>query len=94
MAWAVFLHTQLHTISKEEVYMTDERTKELDGLRGVAVILVIAFHIFKRADYFTKHEALHFVTSLSYIGWLGVDIFFTLSGFLITSILLRTKNKS
>jgi peptidoglycan/LPS O-acetylase OafA/YrhL len=94
MALAVFLHTQLHTISKEEFYMTDERTKELDGLRGVAVILVIAFHIFKRADYFTKHEALHFVTSLSYIGWLGVDIFFTLSGFLITSILLRTKNKS
>jgi peptidoglycan/LPS O-acetylase OafA/YrhL len=74
--------------------MADERTKELDGLRGISVILVIAFHVFKRADYFTKHETLHFITSLTYIGWLGVDIFFALSGFLITSILLRTKNKS
>ncbi len=74
--------------------MTDERFKELDGLRGISVILVIAFHIFKRADYFTKHETLHFITSLTYIGWLGVDIFFTLSGFLITSILLKTKSEN
>ena len=65
--------------------MADERARELDGLRGVAVILVIAFHVFKRADYFTKHETLHFITSLTYIGWLGVDIFFALSGFLITA---------
>jgi peptidoglycan/LPS O-acetylase OafA/YrhL len=71
--------------------MTDERAKALDGLRGISIILVMAFHIFKRADYFTKHETLHFITSLSYIGWLGVDIFFALSGFLITSILLKTK---
>lgn len=69
------------------------RTKELDSLRGIAIILVIAFHVFRRADYFTKHETLHFITSLSYIGWIGVDIFFSLSGFLITSILLKTKNE-
>lgn len=71
---------------------TSSRIKELDSLRGIAIILVIAFHTFKRADYFTKHQVLHFITSLSYIGWIGVDIFFCLSGFLITSILLKTKN--
>src|SRR6266542_6211843 len=74
--------------------MTDERFKELDGLRGISVILVISLHIFKRSGYFTKHETLHFITSLTYIGWLGVDIFFTLSGFLITSILLKTKSEN
>lgn len=72
----------------------DGRIQELDGLRGVAILLVIAFHVFKRADYFTKNETLHFITSLSFIGWMGVDIFFTLSGFLITSILLNTKGEN
>ncbi len=71
----------------------DNRIKELDGLRGVAIIIVIALHIFKRAAYFTKHPVLLFITNLTTIGWVGVDIFFTLSGFLITSILLRAKNQ-
>ncbi|MBK8782278.1 MAG: acyltransferase [Anaerolineales bacterium] len=70
----------------------NERAKELDSLRGIAVILVIAFHVFKRAAYFTKHEVLHFISSLANIGWLGVDVFFVLSGFLITTILLKTKS--
>ncbi len=71
----------------------NERVKELDGLRGVAIILVMAFHIFKRANYFTRHEILYFITNLTFVGWIGVDIFFTLSGFLITSILLQTKDE-
>jgi peptidoglycan/LPS O-acetylase OafA/YrhL len=72
----------------------NERAEELDSLRGISIILVIAFHVFKRAAYFTKNEILHFISSLTYIGWMGVDVFFVLSGFLITSILLKTKNGS
>lgn len=49
----------------------------LDGLRGVAILLVIFLHNFEFTNYF-------------FFGWLGVDLFFVLSGFLITDILLKT----
>lgn len=69
----------------------ENHVKELDGLRGIAVVLVMALHLFKRATYFTEHPILEAVTTFSTVGWVGVDIFFTLSGFLITSILLKSK---
>jgi peptidoglycan/LPS O-acetylase OafA/YrhL len=49
----------------------------LDGLRGVAILLVVFLHNFRFMNYF-------------FFGWLGVDLFFVLSGFLITEILLKT----
>jgi len=71
----------------------ENRVKELDGLRGIAVLLVMAIHLFKRAAYFTEHPVLKRLTYITSVGWIGVDIFFTLSGFLITSILLKAKNE-
>jgi peptidoglycan/LPS O-acetylase OafA/YrhL len=53
----------------------------LDGVRGLAILMVVFFHNFGFANYF-------------YFGWLGVDLFFVLSGFLITEILLKTVGKS
>lgn len=53
----------------------------LDGLRGLAILLVVIYHNFGFVNYF-------------FFGWLGVDLFFVLSGFLITEILLKTKNSS
>lgn len=65
----------------------------LDGLRGVAVLLVMTFHF----SVVPRHEhqtALldDWFRDLVFTGWSGVDLFFVLSGFLITGILLRTRD--
>lgn len=50
------------------------RQPTLDGIRGLAILAVLAFH-----------QQLHWLPG----GFLGVDIFFALSGFLITTLLLE-----
>src|SRR5688572_15962219 len=51
------------------------RIKELDVLRGMAIILVL----------FRHGSSDNFIQSL---GWIGVDLFFVLSGYLITNLIL------
>ncbi len=58
----------------------------LDGVRGLAVLLVLLSH-FLLKDFWANEK--HFV--LAQAGWLGVDLFFVLSGFLITGILLESR---
>jgi len=67
------------------------RILELDGFRAAAVLAVLFHHLF----YGWPTPALSkipgvFLAFLSR-GWLGVDLFFVLSGFLITGILLDSK---
>lgn len=57
-----------------------QRISELDGLRGVAILLVVMRH-------YVHHPGL--LLFGPQWGWMGVNLFFVLSGFLITSILLR-----
>ena len=61
----------------------------LDGLRGVAILLVLAIH-FTVMRPLVRMDAIVF--SLARTGWAGVDLFFVLSGFLITGILYRTRS--
>lgn len=56
----------------------------LDGWRGVAILLVFVFHYVPR----DLKNPLEVVASL---GWSGVDLFFVLSGFLITGILFDSR---
>lgn len=68
----------------------------LDGLRGVAVSMVVLFHFWQTLPKY-EHPLSAGVTrvlGLMLIGQKGVDLFFVLSGFLITGILLRTKGSS
>lgn len=69
----------------------DNRIRELDGIRGIAILLVMCTHLLKRANYLTGNAALIAFGELFRIGWVGVDLFFVLSGYLITSILLKTR---
>jgi peptidoglycan/LPS O-acetylase OafA/YrhL len=62
----------------------------LDGLRGVAILGVMLFHGFLGLKWDLPLNAK--LAALPQIGWLGVDIFFVLSGFLITGILLDTRD--
>jgi len=65
-----------------------ERDAALDGLRGIAIGLVLLDHAF---GYIYGGRFLAFVRRLIDSMAIGVDLFFVLSGFLITSILLRTR---
>lgn len=52
----------------------------IDGLRGIASLIVVFTHNFGFTKFF-------------FFGWIGVDLFFVISGFLITQILLQTKDE-
>jgi peptidoglycan/LPS O-acetylase OafA/YrhL len=58
------------------------RIRELDGLRGIAVLAVMSEHYLSWMPFLGPRY-----------GWLGVDLFFVLSGFLITSILLDLRQR-
>jgi peptidoglycan/LPS O-acetylase OafA/YrhL len=62
------------------VHSPAHRILELDGLRGIAIAMVLTRH-------YIHHQSLLFLGPQW--GWMGVNLFFVLSGFLITSILLR-----
>jgi peptidoglycan/LPS O-acetylase OafA/YrhL len=62
----------------------------LDGLRGLAILLVLLLHFTTDME-FADGTAAAAVRSAFQIGWIGVDLFFVLSGFLITRILADNK---
>lgn len=65
--------------------------KALDGVRGIAAIMVMLFHFFS-ASPLKGSSVFVYMQSMTKIGQTGVVLFFVLSGFLITRILIATKN--
>lgn len=57
-----------------------QRLRELDFLRGIAIIFVIF-----------RHQVLF--SFLQIMGWIGVDLFFVLSGFLVSGLLFKEYQK-
>ncbi|HET9087548.1 MAG TPA: acyltransferase [Acidobacteriaceae bacterium] len=77
------------SLSSESSQAEPNHIAALDGMRGLAVLLVVAFHVFGVNDIGSRPLEL-VLHKLMAGGWLGVDIFFVLSGFLITGILYNT----
>lgn len=61
------------------------RIQALDGVRGVAITMVLLFHAF--AGVLPHNPFLKVVQTF----WVGVDLFFVLSGYLITKLLLEAR---
>lgn len=68
------------------------RVPELDGIRGIAILAVLFYHVFSYTMLRRSWTGLaHTVARATENGSHGVDLFFVLSGFLITGILLDTR---
>jgi peptidoglycan/LPS O-acetylase OafA/YrhL len=76
-------------IANVETRFSSRHIKSLDGLRGLAFLLIF-FHHYALTTHATQ-MCVKVVAYLSDGGWVGVDLFFVLSGFLITGILLDTR---
>jgi peptidoglycan/LPS O-acetylase OafA/YrhL len=63
----------------------------LDGVRAIAFIAVVIFHTVGFWDIDGLSGALRYACRVGRSMWMGVDLFFVLSGFLITGILLNSK---
>lgn len=68
----------------------------LDSIRGIAVLMVVLFHGFASFDWRAAYGGFwgSLLASLVNCGQFGVDIFFVLSGFLITGLLLKAREKT
>lgn len=63
-----------------------KRSQALDVLRIIAVFMVLSRHVLPCPE--SESPVVHFVTEfLGRGGWVGVDLFFVLSGFLVSTLL-------
>jgi len=81
-------------MSERDINQQHQRIVALDGVRGLAILLVMLYHyaVPLRQKYADISILDRLVANVFQSGWIGVDLFFVLSGFLITGILYDTYN--
>ena len=72
--------------------MSNNRIGSLDGIRAIAILLVLAGHCFD--NYFHASSIPIWITEILGNSSFGVRLFFVLSGFLITSLLIKERSKN
>lgn len=70
------------------------RVLELDGIRGVAIGMILVHHYFLQPIEAPMKSTLAYLQASGRLLWSGVDLFFVLSGFLIGGILLDARSSS
>lgn len=73
-------------------FSTPKRIPELDGIRGLAILLVLLYHYVAVAIPDDAGSGLLALRQILSNGWSGVDLFFVLSGFLIAGILIDNRH--
>ncbi len=74
--------------TKVQATKTVSRSKTLDALRGIAVLLVLGRHV-RWIDPHTPEVLRQCLITWQSVGWMGVDLFFVLSGFLVSGLIFR-----
>jgi peptidoglycan/LPS O-acetylase OafA/YrhL len=83
----------VNTVSRQSASLpVNKRIPELDGLRGIAILLVLVYHCLSLPIAERWPNPLSYVKYATRLGWTGVDLFFVLSGFLIGGILLEARD--
>ena len=72
--------------------LSSQRIPALDGLRGLAVLMVLGIHFLYAGFFPQPPPVIRSLTHVLQFGWMGVDLFLVLSGFLITGILVDTRD--
>jgi peptidoglycan/LPS O-acetylase OafA/YrhL len=86
-------NTVIHgqALEKQPAPNLSGRIPELDGLRGLAIGMVLIFHYFQLTLVARPGSLLAYLQAAARLSWSGVDLFFVLSGFLIGGILLDAR---
>jgi len=77
-----------------EKKLSSERLKFLDGMRGIAILLVLLFHAYVRWPEVVPYGAKFAGNVVLANGWLGVQLFFMVSGFVIFMTLEKCRSFS
>ncbi len=92
--FGVFFSTLLRPVSVDRLLKPQRHIPALDGIRGIAILGTVAIHIlYLRAIPAAPPRYLS-LFHVAQFGWMGVDLFLVLSGFLITGILLDTRQSA
>jgi peptidoglycan/LPS O-acetylase OafA/YrhL len=87
---AVSARVSLRYVSRAPILL-GRHIPELDSVRGIAISLVLVFHC--SSIVLPETPLARFYVKVANVGWIGVDLFFVLSGFLITAILIDTYDR-
>jgi peptidoglycan/LPS O-acetylase OafA/YrhL len=73
---------------------TKKQIISLNGLRAISILIVIGAHLRIHNFFPETNKALKYFGFMFFNGQLGVNVFFVISGFLITTLLIRERERS